>query len=128
MTPSRTIPAETPGLPRSLDDQSNGLKKLSLLAQHEVRVNRPETVLAICEQVREPILRGLELADLPLDDLAMTALATESDLYHVFSREERREHKKVLKAFDRHFDETTSGLRHALSFHPGPPSGGGWGQ
>ncbi|WP_189321888.1 GOLPH3/VPS74 family protein [Streptomyces flaveus] len=107
-----------------------GLKKLSLLAQHEVRVNRPETVLAVREQVREPVLRGLEPADLPFDDLAMTALAAESDLYHVFSREERREHKKVLKAFDRHFDEKTSGLRHALStsIQVLRPSGGGWGQ
>ncbi|MFB7653333.1 MULTISPECIES: GPP34 family phosphoprotein [unclassified Streptomyces] len=106
-----------------------GLKKLSLLSQHEVLVNRPETVSAVRDQVRTPVLTGADPAALPPDDLAMTVLAAESDLYHVFSRDERREHKKLLEEFDLRFDDTIPGLRRALqtSIQVLRPSGGGWG-
>lgn len=107
-----------------------GLKRLSLLSQHEVRVERPDDVRAIRQEVRDPVLRGAEPASLPLDDLAMTVIAEESDLYHVFSREERRTHKSALKEYGRCFDERIPGLRHALrtSIQVLRPSGGGWGK
>ncbi|MEK8170668.1 hypothetical protein NKH77_16960 [Streptomyces sp. M19] len=84
---------------------------------------------AIRREVREPVLRGVMPESLPLDDLAMTAIAEESDLYHVFSREERREYKSVLKEYGQCFDERIPGLRHALrtSIQVLRPSGGGWG-
>ncbi|WP_432110529.1 GOLPH3/VPS74 family protein [Streptomyces sp. AA1529] len=107
-----------------------GLKRLSPLAQHEVRVNLPDDVLALRTKVREPVLRGAKPESLPLDDLAMTAIAGESDLHHVFSREERREHKTALKEYGQCFDERIPGLRHALrtSVQVLRPSGGGWGE
>lgn len=107
-----------------------GLKKLSLLSQHEVTVTSPESVLAIRQEVRDPVLNGVRPQTLPLADLAMTALAEESDLYHVFSREERKAHKSLLKEYGQCFDEAIPGLRHALrtSIQVLRPSGGGWGQ
>ena len=109
---------------------TKGLKRLSPLSQHEVRVERPDDVRALRQEVRDPVLRGSAPESLPLDDLAMTAIAAESDLYHVFSREERREHKAALKEHARCFDERIPGLRHALrtSVQVLRPSGGGWGQ
>ncbi|GAA2614469.1 GOLPH3/VPS74 family protein [Streptomyces axinellae] len=107
-----------------------GLKRLSLLSQHEVRVNRPADVLAIRQEVRGPVLGGVKPESLPFEDLAMTAIAEESDLYHVFSREERREYKSALKEYGECFDGQVPGLRHALrtSIQVLRPSGGGWGQ
>lgn len=105
-------------------------KKLSLLSQHQVTVNHPDHVLALREKSQEPILKGLDPADIPLDDLALTVLATESDYsHHLFSRSEARAHKKEIKAYGEQFDKRIPGLRKALqaSMAALRPTGGGWG-
>jgi len=105
-------------------------KKLAMLSQHQVAVNHPEHALALQDKAREPILRGLDPAEIPLRDLAMTVLATEADYqHHIFTRGDARTHKKAIKAYGAYFDTAVPGLRKAVqtSMAVLRPSGGGWG-
>lgn len=107
-----------------------GIKKLSPLAQHGVTVHHPEQATALREEARDPVLRELDPASLPLDTLALTAIAAENDLHHVFDRGDRRTHKKQLKAVAAQFDTAFPGLRLALlsSITLLRAAGGGWGK
>ncbi|KIF73424.1 hypothetical protein QR77_04545 [Streptomyces sp. 150FB] len=112
----------------TLDEKSR--KKLSLLSQHQVTVMHPEHVLALREKSRETVTLGLDPATIPFEDVAMTVLATESDVgHHIFSRSEARTHKKTIKAYGEHFDAIVPGLRKAVqtSMAALRPTGGGWG-
>ncbi|MET9254168.1 GPP34 family phosphoprotein [Streptomyces sp. NPDC048182] len=107
-----------------------GLKRLSPLAQHEVTVLRSADVTAVRDEAREPVLRDTDPAVLSPQGLALTVIAAEQDLHHLFGRDERRAHKKTIKAFEERFDTAFPGLRLALqtSINLLRPSGGGWGQ
>lgn len=102
---------------------------LKPLAQHQVTVNDPNTIVALREWVRAPVISDRDPATVTDDDLIATVLAAENDLGHVFSRSESREHKKTLKAFAGRFDEMIPGLRKGLvaSIAALRGAGGGWG-
>ncbi|RAJ39981.1 Golgi phosphoprotein 3 GPP34 [Kitasatospora sp. SolWspMP-SS2h] len=107
-----------------------GLKKLSLLAQHEVPVHHPDHVTALREEVREPVLQDADPLTLPPLALALTVISAESDRHHLFSRDERHAHEATIEAVRERFDAVFPGLRDALrtSMNALRPSGGGWGQ
>lgn len=107
-----------------------GLKKLSLLAQHDVTVHHPDHVTALREEARQPVLREADPATLSPQTLSLLVIAAESDRHHLFSRDEHRTHKKTIEAAQEQFDTTFPGLRKALqtSMNALRPSGGGWGK
>jgi hypothetical protein len=106
------------------------LDPLDPLARHQrTIVPDPAVVTALRERVRDPILRGLNAAAVPVDDLAATVLAAEIDLGHVFSHAEHHAHKATFRAFAKDFDARVPALRTALRIavaSPCPPDGG-WG-
>jgi hypothetical protein len=102
---------------------------LKLLAVDRVAVNDPQQVLALQERARNAVLRGTDLAAIPMDELTMAVLAAEVEVTSVFTGKERREHKQALKTLGAHFDSVVPGLRTALrdSYLSSRAVGGGWG-
>jgi hypothetical protein len=94
-----------------------------------VTVNDPQQVLALQERLRDAVLRGLDPAAIPLDELTMAAFAAEVEVTSVFTGKERREHKQALKTLAARFDGAVPGLRKALrdSYLSSRAVGGGWG-
>ncbi len=123
--------AETPvrdQLLSSGDITLSRVKKLGVVPVDRVSVPDPDAVRELQERVRATVLDGSGPAGTPTDELAMAVFAAELELSPVWSGQERRAHKKNLKAHAARYDDFVPGLRKALrdSYLSSRAVGGGW--
>ncbi|MFJ2174404.1 GPP34 family phosphoprotein [Streptomyces sp. NPDC087851] len=103
-------------------------KVMGLIPADRVTVTRPENVRALQTRVRDTVLKGVDPASVPLEELAMAVFAVELEVSCVWSGGELRTHKQAFKALAARYDEIVPGLRKALrdSYLSSRAVGGGW--
>ncbi|WP_169526887.1 GOLPH3/VPS74 family protein [Sciscionella marina] len=88
---------------------------LGLFPRHEVTVTRDSEVSTLRETARRPVLNQLDPASVPQREAALAVLSAAGELSSVFSRAERREHKRVIRELGDSLGEAAPSLRKAIA-------------
>ncbi|AOS61930.1 GOLPH3/VPS74 family protein [Actinoalloteichus hymeniacidonis] len=89
-------------------------RTLGVFPTTQIILDNTAPVAALRETVRNVVLLGQDPTTVALPEVVLAVLAVEGDVCCVFTRKERREHKRTIAGLTEYVDEVLPGLRRAL--------------